>query len=167
MCWSFFYCCRYLCLFCFVLLLFVQSSQHSYQNIVLTGVRKAQRGILHGERYTERDFVPKLRCSKTVVHYAINTFNADGTFHDRKRSGLPRKTSEGRLLNETEGNTLINELRVILLFNGNLSSQQRGWTEWESWPVTSPRSIVNLWYPACLVYILKSSDTDTFRCQEV
>ena len=48
---------------------------------------------LHGEGHTERDIDAKLRCSKTAVNNAITKFNADGTFHDRKRSGRPRKTA--------------------------------------------------------------------------
>ena len=35
----------------------------------------------------------KLRCSMTAVHNTIAKLNADGTFHDRKRSGRPRKTT--------------------------------------------------------------------------
>ena len=54
--------------------------------------RRAQTVTLHGEGYTERDIAAKLRCSKSAVHNAIVTFNADGSFYDRERSGHPRKT---------------------------------------------------------------------------
>ena len=59
----------------------------------MTEVRMTQIVTLHGEGYTETDIAAKLRCAKTVVRNAIVKFNADGTFHDRKRSGRrPRKT---------------------------------------------------------------------------
>ena len=48
---------------------------------------------LHHEVYTENDTDAKLRYFKTVVHKAIVKFNAVGTFHDRKRSDPPRKTT--------------------------------------------------------------------------
>ena len=58
----------------------------------LIEVQRAQIVTLHGEGYTERDTAAKLCCSKTVVHNAIIKFNADGTFHDRKRSSHSWKT---------------------------------------------------------------------------
>ena len=59
----------------------------------LTQVRIAQTITLHGERYTELDFASKLRCPRTVVHNAIVKFVVDGTFHDRKRFGHPRRST--------------------------------------------------------------------------
>ena len=44
---------------------------------------------LHGEGLTERDVAVKLLSSKTTVLDAVAKFNADGTFHDTKRSGRP------------------------------------------------------------------------------
>ena len=65
------------------------------KKLFLTEVRRVQILVvtLHGEGFTERDIAVKLRCSKTAVHNGIAKFNADVTFHDRKRSGRPRKTT--------------------------------------------------------------------------
>ena len=54
---------------------------------------RGSKGTLHGEGYSERDIAAKLRRSNTAVHNAVVKFNADGTFHDRKRSGRPQKTT--------------------------------------------------------------------------
>ena len=69
---------------------FFQSTLHpcNGQNIIFD---RGSEGT-NGEGYTERDTAAKLCCSKTVVHNADGKFNADGTFHDRKRSSHSWKT---------------------------------------------------------------------------
>ena len=74
-----------------VLFVFIQSSLHPCNG--QTKFQRTQIGTLHGEGYTERDIAAKLHRSKRAVHNAIVKFNACGTFHDRKRSGCPRKTT--------------------------------------------------------------------------
>ena len=63
------------------------------QKIIFDRSRRSQIFTLHGEGYTERDIAAKVRCSKTAVHNAIDKINADGTFHDTKRSCRPRETT--------------------------------------------------------------------------
>ena len=67
-------------------------------------------------RFTERDTAAKLRCLKTAGHNTIVKFNADGTFHDRKRSGVYGRLRQGRPLIETHSNALAKELRQESLY---------------------------------------------------
>ena len=57
----------------------------------LTEVRRAKLVTLYGKGYTEYYTAANLHCFKTMVHNPIVRLNADGTFHDRKRSGRPQK----------------------------------------------------------------------------
>ena len=111
--------------FCFACLLFLlfcccffYQSCNGQKQSSLTEVRRAQIVSLHGEGYTERDIAANLRCSNTAVLNAVVKFNADATFHVRKRSGRPRKTTlredhaQGRPLNEKESS---NALAKVLL----------------------------------------------------
>ena len=53
---------------------------------------RAQIVILHNEEFLGR-FAKKMSCSKTAVYQAIPRFKNFGLYHDKKRSGRPRKTS--------------------------------------------------------------------------
>ena len=88
-CWSFYYCCQY-CWVGFFSRLYIHAMGKKSS---LTEIWRAEIVTLHGEGYTERDIAAKLDGSKTWVHNAIVKFNANGIFHDRKRSGHPQKTT--------------------------------------------------------------------------
>ena len=59
----------------------------------MTEVLRAQIVTIYGEGYTNRGIATKLHCSKTGVNNAIMKFSADGTFHNMKMFGRPRKTT--------------------------------------------------------------------------
>ena len=84
-----------LLLFFVVFLSSLHMAKGNKKNSSLTEVQRTQTVTLDGKdrAYTERDIGAKLRCSKTAVHNAIIKSNADGTFHVRKISGHPRKTT--------------------------------------------------------------------------
>ena len=59
----------------------------------LSLAQRVQIVTLHQEGYSERMISERTQVSKTAVHNAVVKFNTDGTFHDKKRCGRPRKTT--------------------------------------------------------------------------
>ena len=59
----------------------------------LTEVQRAQIVILHNEGASKHQIAVRLSVSKTEVHQAITEHVSEEIFCDRKRSGIPRKTS--------------------------------------------------------------------------
>lgn len=62
------------------------------KKLSLSEVERAQVVVLHQEGFSERAISKKLKRGKTAVHNAVVKLANSGTYSDRQRSGLPRKT---------------------------------------------------------------------------
>ena len=60
---------------------------------LLLAVERAQIAALHMERLSKRQITKRLRCSKSSVYRAIETFKKHKIYDDMKKTSKPRKTS--------------------------------------------------------------------------